>query len=79
MSYRFLRAETQFALGNTEAAINEMTKCIEMSPEYYGAYYRRGWYEDHGYDNEKAIEDYSTSIIIPKTNRAHFSKQNVHF
>ncbi len=75
MSYRFLRAETQFALGNTEAAINEMTKCIEMSPEYYGAYYRRGWYEDHGYDNEKAIEDYSTSISLnPNYSYAYFAR-----
>lgn len=37
---------------------------MNHDPEFYGGYYRRGWYKDNSKDIDGAIEDYSMSIIL---------------
>lgn len=50
--------------GNTKDAISELTKYINYDPEYYGGYYRRGWYKDNSKDTDGAIEDYTMAIVL---------------
>ena len=61
---RIDKADIYYELGETALAIAEWDKIIMDSPDFAGAYYRRGWYKELNGDNEGAIEDLSMSIVL---------------
>jgi tetratricopeptide (TPR) repeat protein len=71
------RGEAWDDRGDSDKAIADYTKAIEINPQYISAYYNRGvaWYDKGDYD--KAIVDYTKAIEIdPKfalayQNRGH--------
>lgn len=62
--YVMEKADILYESGNTKDAISELTKYINYDPEYYGGYYRRGWYKDNSKDTDGAIEDYTMAIVL---------------
>lgn len=62
--YVMKKADLLYESGNTKDAILELDKYIAHDPEYYGGYYRRGWYKDNSNDTDGAIEDYTMSIAL---------------
>lgn len=50
--------------GNTKDAIVESGKYINHYPDYFGGYYRRGWFKDNSNDTDGAIEDYTMAIVL---------------
>ncbi len=67
LEYIMERADINFYLGNTDAAVSDMGIVIKESPTYFGGYYRRGFYLDNMKHYEEAIEDYTTSIVLNPT------------
>lgn len=62
--YVMAKADLLYESGDTPNAILELDKYVNHAPEYFGGYYRRGWYKDNSKDIEGAIEDYSMAIIL---------------
>lgn len=64
--YDFLmtKADILYDAGRTNEAIEQMTKYIEHFPDYFGGYYRRGFYKDNIGDVQGAIADYTASIAL---------------
>ena len=62
--YVIERADLLYESGKYPEAIAEMTKYITYNPEFYGGYYRRGFYKDNTHDVDGAIEDYSMAIAL---------------
>lgn len=62
--YVMEKADLLYESGNTKEAIVELGKYISHSPEYFGGYYRRGWFKDNSKDTDGAIEDYTMSIVL---------------
>lgn len=58
------KADLLYESGDVKNAIVELDKYVNHDPEFYGGYYRRGWYKDNSKDIDGAIEDYSMSIIL---------------
>lgn len=58
------KADLLYESGDARKAIAELDKYVNHDPEFYGGYYRRGWYKDNSEDIDGAIEDYSMSIIL---------------
>lgn len=58
------KADLLYESGDVKNAIAELDKYVNHDPEFYGGYYRRGWYKDNSKDIDGAIEDYSMSIIL---------------
>ena len=58
------KADLLYESGDVKNAIAELDKYVNHAPEFYGGYYRRGWYKDNSGDIDGAIEDYSMSIIL---------------
>lgn len=65
--YMLERADLLYELGKTKDAISQLDKYIEANPEFYGGYYRRGFYKDNTADYDGAINDYSMSISLEPT------------
>lgn len=65
--YVMAKADLLYESGDTQNAILELDKYVNHAPEYFGGYYRRGWYKDNSKDIEGAIEDYSMAIILAPT------------
>ena len=58
------KADILYESGEAKAAILELSKYVAHYPEYYGGYYRRGWYKDNSSDVDGAIEDYTMAIVL---------------
>lgn len=62
--YVMAKADLLYESGDAEAAISELDKYVAHYPEFYGGYYRRGFYKDNSRDIDGAIEDYTMSITL---------------
>jgi tetratricopeptide (TPR) repeat protein len=64
---------------NNKLAVDYFTNCIKINPNSEEALYGRGlWYQDHDELN-KAIQDYTSIILINKNNsQAHFNLGYIH-
>lgn len=61
--------------GRETDAIEDMGVYIEEYPDFYFAYYQRGWFKDHNGDLKGALEDYSTSITLePEYNHCYLNR-----
>lgn len=61
--YRLSKADILYEMGNCDEAISQISDYINNNPEYFGGYYKRGFYKDNSKDYDGAIEDYSVAII----------------
>lgn len=59
-----IKADILYDAGNFAEAIEQITKYIEHTPDYFGGYYRRGFYKDNIGDIQGAIADYNASIAL---------------
>lgn len=50
--------------GDVEGAIAEWTEYIERNPDYWGGYYRRGFFEDNSGRLDAALDDYDMAIML---------------
>lgn len=50
--------------GDVDGAIAEWTRYIDRSPDFFGGYYRRGFFKDLSQQTDAAIEDYDMSIML---------------
>lgn len=64
MLFMIYHADCHYNMGKAKKAIAEMGDVIELNPDFYYGYYRRGFYKDNILDIEGAIEDYSMSIKL---------------
>lgn len=64
--YRFLlqKADLLYYAGRPQEAIAQNGKYIEHYPDYYGGYYRRGFYKDNTGEVDGAIDDYTMAIAL---------------
>ena len=60
--YVLQKADIYYEIGESEKAISELDKYIRRYPEFYGGYYRRGFFKDNTNDVDGAIDDYTMSI-----------------
>ena len=60
----FTKSDILYELGKVNDAIKTMDIFIRNNPEFYGGYYRRGFYKQNYKDYDGAIEDYTTAIIL---------------
>lgn len=67
-NYLFTKSDILYELGKLDRAIKTMDLYITNDPEFYGGYYRRGFYKQNIKDYTGAIEDYTTSIILNPNN-----------
>ena len=58
------KADLLYYMGRTEECIKTIDKYVDAAPDYFGGYYRRGFYKDNTRDVEGAIEDYSMAIAL---------------
>ncbi len=66
-SYIMEKSDILYNMGRAKEAIAEYGSYIDLYPDYYGGYYRRGFMKDNIHDVEGAIEDYSTAIMLDST------------
>ena len=60
-------------VGDYEGAIDAFSQYIDKTPDYFGGYYRRGWFKDLSMKTDEAIEDYIMAITLnPDYAYAHF-------
>ncbi len=64
VSYNIQKADIYYEYGDAKAAIAEWDKVLNKDPEYGFGYYRRGWYKTLAHDDDGAIEDLTTCIIL---------------
>lgn len=50
--------------GDIEGAIAEWSKYIDRTPDFFGGYYRRGFFEDNSNKTDAALEDYNMAILL---------------
>lgn len=60
----FAKADILGESGDIEGAIAEWTKYIELTPDNFGGYYRRGFYEDNSNLTDAALDDYNMAIML---------------
>lgn len=60
---RLSKADILYEMGDYDEAISQISDYINNNPEYFGGYYKRGFYKDNTKDYDGAIEDYSVAII----------------
>ena len=58
------RADLLYYMGRMEECIQTIDKYVDATPDYFGGYYRRGFYKDNTRDVEGAIKDYSMAIAL---------------
>ncbi len=63
-SYIMDKADIYYEAGQIETAIEQMGDYIELEPDWFGGYYKRGWYKDNIQNVDGAIEDYSMAIEL---------------
>mgnify|MGYP002558740324 CR=1 FL=1 len=62
--YLTLKAGILHDLDRDEEATDLLASVIEIDPEYYAAYYQRGFYRKYAGDADGAIEDFTMAILI---------------
>lgn len=62
--YVSTKADLLYDMGRGKEAIEAYDAFIKANPEYWGGYYRRGFFKDNLKDTDGAIEDYSTAIVL---------------
>lgn len=68
-----LKADILGESGDIEGAIAEWTRYIDNTPDYFGGYYRRGWFKDVSMQTNAAIEDYKMAVMLqPDYAYGHF-------
>ena len=67
VDYLISKSNILYDMGRTKEAIATITAYIDKNPDYFGGYYRRGFFKDNTHDVDGAIEDYSTSIMLDST------------
>lgn len=65
--YTLQKADLLYYAGQPQEAIAELDKYITHYPDYFGGYYRRGFFKDNTRDVDGAIEDYSMAIALEPT------------
>lgn len=65
--YVMRKAHLLYESGNSDEAIAQLGIFINRYPEYYGGYYRRGFYKDNTQDTDGAIDDYTMAIALEPT------------
>lgn len=58
------KADLLYEIGDVSSAVEHLDRYVSHYPDYYGGYYRRGWYKDNSRDIDGAIEDYTMSIVL---------------
>ncbi len=59
--------------GDLQGAIDQWSRVVDIAPDYYGGYYRRGWFEDVANLTEAALEDYRMATMLgPDFAYAHY-------
>lgn len=59
-----LKADILGESGDVDGALAEWTRYIDKSPDFFGGYYRRGFFKDLSQQTDAAIEDYDMSIML---------------
>lgn len=68
-----IKADILGESGDIDGAIEWWGKYIERTPDFYGGYYRRGWFEDISMQTDAAIEDYKMAVMLePDYAYGHF-------
>lgn len=68
-----MKADMLGESGDIDGAIVEWSRYIESAPDYFGGYYRRGWFKDISMQTDAAIEDYKMALMLqPDYAYAHF-------
>ena len=68
-----MKADMLGESGDIDGAIAEWSKYVDKTPDYFGGYYRRGWFKDISMQTDAAIEDYKMAIMLqPDYAYAHF-------
>lgn len=62
--YVSTKADLLYDMGRNKEAVETYDAFIKANPEFWGGYYRRGFFKDNLNDLDGAIEDYSTAIIL---------------
>lgn len=77
--YVMEKADLLYESGNAKNAIAELGKYINHYPDYFGGYYRRGWFKDNSNDTDGAIEDYTMAIVLqPDYAYAHLGRGDMY-
>lgn len=68
-----MKADILGESGDLEGAITEWSKYVDKTPDFFGGYYRRGWFKDVAMRTDEAIEDYKMAVMLqPDYAYAHF-------
>ena len=62
--YVYEKADILYYGGDVDSAIEEIGRYVDRYPEYFGGYYRRGFYKDNANRPDEAIEDYTLAITL---------------
>ena len=73
------RADILGLAGDIEGAIAELTRFIELNPDFSYGYYRRGFYEDNDNRTDAALDDYNMTVTLdPEYAYAWLGKGDMH-
>ena len=61
------RADILGESGDIDGAISGWSKYIDKNPDFYGGYYRRGFFEDNSDRTEEALADYEMAVMLNPT------------
>lgn len=61
------KADILYYSGDIKGAISQLDKYVEQYPDFYGGYYRRGFYKDNAGMVDDAIEDYTMAVTLDST------------
>lgn len=59
-----MKADMLGESGDIDGAIAEWNRYIEKTPDFFGGYYRRGWFKDISMQTDAAIDDYKMAIML---------------
>lgn len=63
----YSKADILYSDGQADNAVIEMGRYIAKYPDYFGGYYRRGFYLDNTNKTNEALDDYTMAITIAPT------------
>lgn len=74
-SLKAIRADIIGNSGDVEGAIAQWSEYIVENPDFYGGYYRRGFFEDNSGRTEEALADYEmAAMLYPEYSYAHIGR-----